>query len=207
MGIGTCYFYGIELPRDIRKHPHPRAALAKLDYFRVFVGSVAKSRMAASVENSRIPAYGPSSRGRNYTKRDQGRSERSVRFGARGAPGFPGPRKKSPPRPAPHCGAGRGIFFFSPRPVPRPGPRTSGAPFLLPPAKSPLIVVDFVPEIRIAGAKFTRNSGAPDGAPQKKAGHRKYRRGPVAVHRAGPLKRSPAPFPSGAPHVARRGGA
>ena len=41
------------------------------------------------------------------------------------ASGHAGPRKKSPPRTA-----GRGIFFFS--------PRTSGAPFLLPPAKSPL---------------------------------------------------------------------
>ena len=40
---------------------------------------------------------------------------------------FRGPAKN--PRPAPHCRAGRGIFFFSPRPVPRPGPRTSGAPF------------------------------------------------------------------------------
>ena len=40
--------------------------------------------------------------------------------------GHAGPRKKSPPRPAPHCGAGWGIFFFSPCPV----PRTSGTPFL-----------------------------------------------------------------------------
>ena len=128
MGIGTCYFYGIELPRDIREHPHPRAALAKLDYFRVFVGSVAKSRMAASVENSRIPAYGPSSRGRNYTKRDQGRSESSVRFGARGAPfsRFPGPRFRFPPL-NPRCGAPCGASQAVPRPVPVRGPARCGA--------------------------------------------------------------------------------
>ena len=55
----------------------------------------------------------------------------SVRTGARGAPNFPGPRAKSPPRPAPRGGAGHlsdragrgGASFLAPRLIPR-----SGAP-------------------------------------------------------------------------------
>ena len=61
---------------------------------------------------------------------------------------FRGPAKN--PRPAPHCGAGRGIFFFPPRPVPRPGPRTSGAPFL----RFPGPRFRFPPQIPRSGAPF-----------------------------------------------------
>ena len=71
------------------------------------------------------------------------------------ASGHAGPRKKSPPRTALRGGAGD-LFFFTPPRAP------SGAPFLLPPAKSPLrgpvfcgalsraplIVLNFVPEMR-----------------------------------------------------------
>ena len=69
--------------------------------------------------------------------------------------------------PAQHhtAGLGGGSFFFSLYPMPRLGPCTFGALFLLPPANSPLlgpvfwgapsgaplIVVNFVPEMRISG--------------------------------------------------------
>ena len=76
---------------------------------------------------------------------------------------FRGPAKN--PRTAPPRGAGRGINFFSPRPVPRLGPRISGAPFLkfpgprlyTPPADSPF-----------RGPVFF---GAPSGAPLSPSVH------------------------------------
>ena len=60
---------------------------------------------------------------------------------------------------------------------------------------------------RISTGKLVRESGDPGGAPYggrgpvKKAAPRKYWRGPVAVHRAGPPELSPALFPLWGPEA------
>ena len=93
-----------------------------------------------------------------------------VRYGACRALDFPGPRKKCPPRTALRGEAGDLFYSTPPRALSGAphflGPvfAVSGAPFLLPPANSPfrgpafcgapsgalLIVVNFVPEMRIS---------------------------------------------------------
>ena len=99
----------------------------------------------------------------------------SVRFGACGAPNFPGTCQKSPPRPALRGGAGDQFFLAPPRaPFGAPyirGPVSSisRGPFLVPPAKSPL-----------RGPGFC---GAPSGSPF------------LAVPRPGPLVPVPRPGP------------
>ena len=70
------------------------------------------------------------------------------------ASGHAGPQKiRGPaknPCPAPHRRAGQRIFFFSPHPVPLPGPRTPGAPF----SRFPGPHFRFPPQIPRSGAPF-----------------------------------------------------
>lgn len=134
------------------------------------------------------------------------------------APGHAGPHEKSPT--APLCRAGQGIFFFSPAPCPVPGAALPGPcfcgfrgpVFAFPhqiPVPGPCYFESisrwkrefpaYVYRLTYTGnshfpAKLTHNSGGPGigWGPAKKAGHRKYPQGPVAVHRARPLIWSPA---------------